>query len=50
MVRDISIDPSLCVFLLGGFHLASYIPVVQYLPYGSTVNVSVRAPMDLLQK
>ena len=50
MVRDISINLRLCVFILGGSNQVSLIPVVQYLPYGSTANFLVRAPMNSLQK
>ena len=49
--RDTSIDLWLCAFILGGrSSQASIIPVVQYLPYGSTANFRVRAPADSLQK
>ena len=43
MVRDINIDIWLGRFILGG-SLASHIPVVQYLPYGSTANYRARVP------
>ena len=42
MVRDISIDLWLCTFILSGSSQASHIPVVQYLPYGSTANFSLQ--------
>ena len=43
MVRDV-----ILYFILGGSSTASHIPVVQYLPYGSTANF--RALTDLLYK
>ena len=46
MVRDISRDLWLRVFILGGSSQASHIPVVQYLPYGSAANFS---PTDSLK-
>ena len=42
MVREISIDLWLCALIFGRSSQASYIPVMQYLPYGSTA----RAPTD----
>ena len=50
MVRDISIDLWFCTFILGGSRQTSHIPVVLYLPYGSTANVRIRALTDSLQK
>ena len=49
MVKDISYL-WLCMFILGGSSLASHIPVVQYLPYGSTANFFVRSLTDSLRE
>ena len=46
----ISIDLWLCALILGGFSQASNIPMLQYLPCGSTATFLVRAPIDSLQK
>ena len=48
MVRDISIDLLLSVFIHGRSSQASHIPVVQYLTYGRTANF--RALKDSLHK